>query len=265
MQLQTNGGSEYERPLLLHWSFAPLAEDNDEEQDRPSFRDMPLDAIRRSDEFTESLASWWKTSLVQGLARARLHSCRAQGNHFDVDRLVAAANMFDLRVTSVEKEISSELAQVCEESVKALKKLEKTDDRDSAIMALRRVGTPSLRKKVFARATVVKSRLSLNDIDEVLRIAVQCRNYFVHGGGDRSFDYAVVDPFTAFLTETFEFIFAAAELIECGWDGAAWKNRPHTARHWFSRYLSAYSEYSKELLIACGKKPRPANPQRKIS
>lgn len=255
VQVQINGASEKDMPLLMHWSFAPSVANTEEDQDEPSFLDMPLDAIRRPDEFASSLSSWWETSADQGLARARLHSCRANGNQFDVDRLVAAANMFDLRVTSVAAEISVELAQVCEESIKALKKLPKTDDRDSAIMALKRVGAPSLRKKVLARAAVVKSRFVLDDLDEVLRLAVLSRNYFVHGGGER-FDYAAVEPFTVFLTETLEFVFAAAELIECGWNGAAWNGKPHTARHWFSRYLSGYSGDARELLLACGKTPK---------
>ena len=117
-------------------------------------------------------------------------------------------------------------------------------------MALKRVGAPSLRKKILARAAVVKSRFEL---DEVLRHAVLSRNYFVHGGGER-LDYAGVEPFTVFLTETLEFVFAAAELIECGWDGAAWKQKLQTGRHWFSRYLNGYSGDGRDLLLSCGKR-----------
>lgn len=253
VQIQIDGASQKDRPFLMHWSFAPSMENTEEEQDKPSFFDMPLDAIRQPDEFASTLSSWWETSLDQGLARARLHSCRARGNQFDVDRLVAAANMFDLRTICVETEIPADLAQVCNDSVKALKMLPKTDDRDSAIMALKRVGAPSLRKKILARAAVVRSRFVLDDLDEVLRLAVLSRNYFVHGGGE-TLDYAGVEPFTAFLTETLEFVFAAAELIECGWDGAAWKRKPHTGRHWFSRYLSGYSGDARDLLLSCGKR-----------
>ena len=157
--------------------------------------------------------------------------------------------MFDLRITTVKTEIPDELAQVCKDTVKALKKLPKDDDRDSVIMALRRVGAPSLRKKILARAAVVRSRFVLDDLEEVLRLAVLSRNYFVHGGGER-LDYAGIEPFTAFLTETLEFVFAAAELIECGWDGAAWKRKPHTGSHWFSRYLSGYSGDARQLLLS---------------
>jgi ApeA N-terminal domain 1 len=253
VQIQIKGAGDKDRPLSMHWSFAPSAASTENEQDKPSFFDMPLDAIRQPDEFVCTLASWWETSKIQGLARARLHSCRARGNQFDVDRLVAAANMFDLRVTNVETEVPAGLAQVCKDSVKALKKFPRTDDRDSVIMALQRVGAPSLRKKILARAAVVRSRFVLDDLDEVLRLAVLSRNYFVHGGGER-LDYDRVEPFTAFLTETLEFVFAAAELIECGWDGAAWKRKPHTGMHWFSRYLSGYSGDARNLLLSCGKK-----------
>lgn len=251
VQIQIDGDNYNDRPLLMHWSFAPSVEDITEERDKPSHVDMPLDAIRRPEEFASTLSKWWEASADQGLARARLYSCRTRGNRFDVDRLVAAANMFDLRVTSVATGTPTELTRVCEESVKALKKLRKTDDRDSVIMALKRVGAPSLRKKVLERAAVVKSRFVLENLPEVLGQAVLCRNHFVHGGGDLRFDYAAVQPFTIFLTETLEFIFAAAELVECGWDGAAWKRKPHTASHWFSRYLSGYSEYTRELLLVC--------------
>jgi hypothetical protein len=250
--VQTDGASEKDMPFLLHWSFSPLAESTNEEQDKPSFIDMPLDAIRRPDEFTRVLTTWWETSPSQGLARARLHSCRSRGNLFDIDRLVAAANMFDLRATGVLTEISEELDLIRKESVEALKKLPITDDRDGVIMALQRVGAPSLRKKILLRAAVVKSRFKLENLDDVLRLAVLSRNFFVHGGGDRSFDYATVKPYTAFLTETLEFVFAAAELIDCGWDGTAWKNQPHTSRHWFSRYLSDYSNVTRDMLLACG-------------
>jgi len=51
-----------------------------------------------------------------------------------------------------------------------------------------------------------------------------------------------------FLTETLEFIFAAAELIECGWAGSHWRQRPHTGYHWFSRFFADYENGQKNLL-----------------
>ncbi|MYN12775.1 hypothetical protein GSY71_06405 [Pusillimonas sp. TS35] len=254
IQIKVDGANERDLPLSLYWSLAPSVEHSEAETDEPSFRDMPLDAIRRPDEFANSLSSWWQESSAQKVARSRFHSCRERGNHFDVDRLIAAANMFDLRVSNGTAAIAPELARVCKESVTALKELPNTDDRNEAIRALKRVGQLSLRKKILIRADVVKSRFILADLDEVVQIAVQCRNHFVHGGGGRSFDYSVIEPYTVFLTETLEFIFGVAELIDCGWDGAAWKSRSHTARHWFCRYLSGYSEHATQLLLTSKKK-----------
>lgn len=255
IQVHVNGAGDKEVPLLLHWSLGPSA-GNPTEEDKPSWRDMPLDAIRRPDEFARVLSAWWDTSTQHHVARHRLYECRDKANFFDTDRLIAAANMFDLRPTSVVADIPADLAQVCNDSVIALKKLPNTDDRNSAIQALKRIGEPSLRKKILARAGIVKGHFPLDDLDDVLRVAVQCRNYFVHGGGDDKFSYAAVEPFTTFLTETLEFVFAAAELIECGWNGRSWRTRSHTAGHWFSRYVHSYSADARQLLLACKKAPR---------
>jgi hypothetical protein len=239
-----------DRPWLLHWSFAPEPEDSGE-PDPPSFFDMPLDPIRRAGEFEQVLAGWWASHADAGLARARLHACRRKGNRFDTDRLVAAANMFDLRPVAVGDDVPPALAQARDLSVAAFKKLPRSDDRDSAIQALKRLGSPSLRKKVIARAKLVAVHFHLDRLDEVLRIAVWARNRFVHGAGDTTFDYEAVDPHTTFLTETLEFIFAAAELIECGWRAANWRSQPHSSSHWFARYLSGYAADMESLLAAC--------------
>lgn len=254
VQVKVNGASEKERFFSVYWSLAPSISSTEGVQYKPSFLDMPLDAIRRPEEFKESLSAWWEAPPSHKLARARLHACRSRGIKFDVDRLVAAANMFDLRVICGVEEQQHDLIKVCTDCIKALKRLPKTYDRDSIIMALSRVGTPSLRKKILMRADIVKSRFVLDNLDEVLGLAVKCRNYFVHGDNDSSFNFATVKPFTTFFTETLEFVFAAAELIECGWNSVAWKNGPHTASHWFYRYLNDYSKNSRDLLLASNNK-----------
>lgn len=182
------------------------------------------------------------------LLRARLHSCREGGNHFDTNRLVAAANMFDITYSLKPVEVPQELAKVRDECLLALRALPRSDDRDSAIMALSRIGTPTLMKKVLSRAAVLRGHFHLKDLDKVLRQAVKCRNHFVHGPGDKGFKYAAVESHTHFLTETLEFVFAAAELIECGWAASDWRHRPHTGYHWFSRFISDYTQACQELL-----------------
>lgn len=235
-------------PLTVHWSLGPEAPDR-RELDIPSAFDMPLDGIRRESEFREVMQRWFASDEHE-VARLRLYSCRQFGNQFNADRLVAAANLFDLTSTIPAEEVHSDLAKALETCLAALENAPKGDDRDSVIQAIKRVGAPTLRKKVLARSSVLKRQIQLENLDKVLREAVLCRNYFVHGPGDKRFNYPVVEPYIYFLTETLEFIFAAAELIECGWDGAGWNRQAHTSHHWFVLFLRNYDYASNSLLLA---------------
>ncbi|MFA5826140.1 MAG: hypothetical protein WC825_09235 [Gallionellaceae bacterium] len=246
VQFAIDGRDNKELPLSLYWSLGPQ-QASGQKLDIPSWTDMPLDGIRRAVEFRQVIERWFSTN-QHAIARARLHLCREAGNRFDVDRLVAAANLFDHTNALAPTEVPPELAKVRDECLRALKELPLTDERDSAIMALSRIGTQTLMKKVLFRATVLRGHIRLEDMDKVLRQAILCRNYFVHGSDDKRFNYDVVKSYTPFLTETLEFVFAAAELIECGWGAREWQNRFHTGHHWFSRFISDYPQASQELL-----------------
>lgn len=240
------GRDSNEVPLSLYSSFSPK-QTNEQDLDTPSWRDMPLDGVRRMDEFRKVTEQWFFSN-NHALARARLHSCREAGNYFNVDRLVAAANMFDLTSTLTPKDVPERLAKVRDDCLAALRALPRCDDRDSAIMALSRIGAPTLMKKVLSRAAILRGHFILEDLDKVLRHAVKCRNHFVHGPGDKGFNYEAVEHHVHFFTETLEFVFAAAELIECGWAAGDWRLRPHTSHHWFSRFISDYSRACQQLL-----------------
>jgi len=164
------------------------------------------------------------------------------------ENVVAAANLFDLTSSLTPTEVPPELAKVRDECLRAFKDLPRTDERDSAIMALSRIGTQTLMKKVRSRATALQGHFHLKELDGVLRQAILCRNYFVHGSDDKRFNYDAVKSHMPFLTETLEFVFAAAELIECGWAARDWQHRPHTSHHWFRRFISDYPQACQELL-----------------
>ena len=145
VQVAVDGHDSKELPLSLHWSLGPQ-QANGQEFDTPSWIDMPLDGVRRADEFRQVIERWF-CSNEHALARARLHSCREAGNHFNIDRLVAAANMFDLTNALTPAEVPDELAKVLDECLAALRALPHSDDRGSAIMALKNIGEPTLMKK----------------------------------------------------------------------------------------------------------------------
>jgi len=43
-----------------------------------------------------------------------------------------------------------------------------------------------------------------------------------------------------FLTDTLEFVFAASDLIEAGWDPAQWNAEPKGWGHSFARFRAGY-------------------------
>lgn len=253
LHIEMDGDDDKSLPIDVHWVLGPRQ--SEEEQYEPSWHDIPLDGVRRPEEFTKVIQKWFDSD-EQKPARARLYSCLEAGSSFTPDRLVAAANLFDLSIGSSPEEISPELAQAKEECLRILRATPRSDDRDGAIQALHRIGSLTLAKKILARAELLRGHFQMADLDKVLKQAILFRNYFVHGSSDTRFKYEVVEPYHVFLTETLEFVFAAADLIECGWAGGIWYSRPHTANHWFTRYLSDYDRASRALLAALDKDKR---------
>jgi len=62
----------------------------------------------------------------------------------------------------------------------------------------------------------------------------------VHGTESKIL-YSESNDFLSFLTETLEFIFAASDLIDAGWDIGAWCKEGTTMSHPFSRYRVNYA------------------------
>jgi hypothetical protein len=152
------------------------------------------------------LQAWLAQDQERFVARARIDDSRAQGNHYTIDRLVAAANAFDhLPESAVPKPVAlipevSAAKQACEEIVQALPPC---DERQSLLCALGRLGTASLKQKVRYRASYIIAAASgrFPDLDFVCNQAVNCRNHFVHGS---DFKYELKAPSSnqSFLTET---------------------------------------------------------------
>ncbi|MFA1722710.1 HEPN domain-containing protein, partial [Xanthomonas campestris] len=84
------------------------------------------------------------------------------------------------------------------------------------------------------------------NLDYLLKKAVACRNYFVHGSSE-SFDFNAIKDFVPFLTDALEFTFAAADLIEVGWDSSVWVKEPYGHGHSFARFRSGYREHLEQL------------------
>ncbi|WP_155640887.1 HEPN domain-containing protein [Burkholderia pseudomultivorans] len=221
------------------------------EQHKPHPGDVPLDPIRHRAEFDQVLTEWLGRHSGWRVARTRYLECLRKANKYGAERLVAAANMFDIlppEAVPLATELSEDLAATREACKAMFRKLPVGIDRNSALDALGRLGKPSLPKKIAYRTSIVESKLgrTFPDLQFVASVAVKCRNFFVHGSS-ADIDYQKVEPLLSFLTDALEFIFAASDFIEAGWDASRWNSNPYSWGHSFTRFRSEYEMALAEL------------------
>ena len=233
------------KPLRVNWSFAPKGPRGDHH--KPDRINRPFDPIGQPDEFTTSLKNWIDRDGKMKHARVRHLSCMERRDGYGVDRLVAAANLFDLLPTDAWPPFTvlpDGLSEFQASAEKALGTIEPSQDRDSVLAAVKRMGKPSLPKKVLHRwATASKDIPDVfPELEYVLKQAVRCRNYFVHGPSSDSFKFERAEPFVFFLTDALEFVFCFSDLVEAGWDAKGWAKRPYSYGHTFSRFRWGYDQ-----------------------
>lgn len=229
--------------LTIYPSFRWKASDKSD-QHKPYPGDVPLDPIRHRAEFDAVLVNWISRHSCWRAARSRYLDCMRKANKYGPERLVAAANMFDILPSDavpLAAELNGDLASTRNACVEMLRKHPHGIDRDSALSALGRLGQPSLPKKVAHRVSIVESKLTgrFPDLLFVAGVAVKCRNFFVHGSSS-DIDYRKVEHLMPFLTDTLEFIFAASDFIDAGWDSQRWASDAHGWGHNFARLRSEY-------------------------
>jgi hypothetical protein len=246
----TEVAGEIPQSLTVHPSYRWKAKDKIE-QHKPHFGDVPLDPIRHRAEFDAVLSNWISRHAGWRVARFRYLGCMRKANKYDTERLVAAANMFDILpadAVPLSAELPEDLATTRDTCAMMFREHPLGIDRDSALSALGRLGKPSLPKKVAHRVAIVEARLGgrFPDLQFVAGVAVKCRNFFVHGSaGD--IEYANVEPLVPFLTDALEFIFAASDFIDAGWDAQRWDADAHGWGHSFARFRSEYGMALAEL------------------
>lgn len=209
----------------------------------PQPYDVLIDAVRRPAEFSCVLANWLARDGTWRNARASFSSNFSKQQKHDKNRVVAAANMFDLLpddATPDNVELSKELEAATCECRRIFKDLSNSLEQQSVLSALGRVGQFSLKQKIRHRGMSLVEKLgdNLPDLFIVTDEAVNCRNYYVHGSRSR-IDYGEKPDIMAFLTETLEFVFAASDLIESGWNIKAWYDNM-AGHHPFGWYLRNY-------------------------
>ncbi|MBF0163863.1 MAG: hypothetical protein HQM01_05025 [Magnetococcales bacterium] len=210
---------------------------------KPHAGDILIDSIRNPDEFSIVLSKWICLHKNRKIARYRYDKCLRKGNVYSINRLVAAANMFDLLPEDAlpsSYKLDDTLNGIVGSCIEQLRKLPSGIDRDSALSALKRLGKPSLPKKVVYRAHIVDSELgdSLPDLQFVAKEAIKCRNYFVHGSHEYNIER--IQPFIHFLTDSLEFIFVISDFIDSGWRAKNWLARAPGISNNFGLFIDGY-------------------------
>lgn len=238
------GSSEAPEILKVHWSHHPQRPPHTNGR-HPHPADNALDPIESPDEFSKVLSNWIAFDGERRVARMRSHESFVQSNHYSTDRLVGAANAFDLLPESAVPKRIKPPADVLEAKrlSKALfRKLPDGDERESLLRALGRIGHATLKQKVRHRAGIIAGATSnrFPSIDWICEQAVECRNHFVHGS---SVTFPLNGPWNAigFLTDTLDFVFVASDLIECGWNIDRFLGNPNTGSQALGHYCANYN------------------------
>ncbi|CAH0525668.1 HEPN domain-containing protein [Vibrio hippocampi] len=179
-----------------------------------------------SEDFPPFLASWL-SHVDRDIVRYSFYDGFLKGRSYSSDRLINAANMFDIFPAS---KGNTRKALKKEESEK-LKKLklhikeefsELNEIKNSLLMSIGLLTRKSLKDRVNERLSVIESYLKsrdfdLEDIELVLGLAIKARNYHVHGSEFKQLTPLQMHQYQVLFTCFFEFIYAVSELVECGW------------------------------------------------
>lgn len=236
--------------LDVYWSMSP-SRDRDDTDRKPHPADLPIQAARTPEYFANILASWLARDHEWRSARSRFSTAFALQHSFTIDRLVGAANMFDILPASAvpaDVPLTKEQEDARTASRALFKALPQSPERDSVLNILGRLGKASLKRKVRARAKLILDRIPgrFRELELVIDEAVDCRNYFVHGSKAKM-DYTEEFDQVIFFTEALEFIFAASDLVECGWNIEEWSQQSSTVSHPFDRLRLDYEPRLKDL------------------
>lgn len=244
-------------PIILdvYWCLPPQRKHDDHNRDGKSHKPHPaamlIQAAMKPDEFTGVLRRWLERHDSWENARARFSTAFAYQHSFNIDRLVGAANMFDILPSAACPAtvlLDPDLVQARDNARKAFQVLRASPERDSVLGALGRIGKATLKRKVRSRAKLITNVVGgkFPEFELVLDHAVDCRNYYVHGSIAK-IDYNKHFNLVAFFTDTLEFVFAASDLVESGWDITAWIEQGFMHPHPFGRYYVDYARQLNEL------------------
>lgn len=237
--------------LDLLWCLAWSRRDDDEDERGPHPADLPLNGGTEPEAFSRVLTSWLSLDDERLDARARYSGVISKAHYFDIDRLVAAANMFDILPSSCfagPPELPEDILEVRNSALAKFRALPKSDPCLRAIGDLSRLGGHNLKAKVLQRAAILQKAApnKFADLDSVLRRAIDSRNHYVHGNEANEAKAAFFREMMSFHTRALEFVFGTSELIEAGWSYGDWARQGTTMSHPWGTFVANYRHAIRE-------------------
>ena len=203
-----------------------------------------IDPVTEQGQVSAVMQEWFERSEEQATALSRIFTDWGS-NEYSIDRLVRVANAFELSVTPAAKKDSVPKKEIVKEAQYAIKnKFEQSAERDFVLTRLGwMVSQSSLADKIMARAKVVEEFMprQMQDMKDVIKAAVRCRNHFVHGSlrGEKDRNCANC---AMYFARTLEFIFLSSELVHCGWNMGSWMRKKVKGWHSFVGYMATYAD-----------------------
>jgi hypothetical protein len=142
-------GASSDQYLSMDYSMG-LKRDEAKGEKKPHPTDILLSAIEEPALFTKVLSAYLERDEEWNAPRARFTGKLNQRYSYDVDRLIAMANIFDLlphSVFPVSPPVSDNLKEAGEKAKELFTVLPQSSDRDSVLSALGRLGTTLAQKK----------------------------------------------------------------------------------------------------------------------
>ena len=212
------------------------------------FRDNLVSAGLNKKEFETVLSAWMQRQETHRDARLRVVLGIRQGRSYTVDRLVGAANAFDLLpdTTFRKPKLPASLLKTLATLALEAKKL-KSPYRDRVLSSLHRVKGLTLRQKIEScfQSLPLDLRKRFPEMPLLIDHCVKSRNYFVHGSKPK-LSVAATRKFMILFTATLEFIFVTAELNECGWNFSRWIKQT-VGMSKVKDYIRSYDDALKEV------------------
>lgn len=243
-------------PMDVYWNLGPSRKEHSEAR-KPQSYDVLIDASREPGVFADVLSKWLERESNWRDARIRFSDCFSNQGWYPIDRLIAAANMFDIlpdTAVPAEAPLPCDVQEAKSKSCEIFRALPRSEQRDNFLNALGWASDVRLKHKIRHRAGILLAAVGAAEFPELTLVtdaAVDCRNHYVHGS-EAKFDYNQNYRAVIFFSKVLEFVFAASDLIEAGWDAKAWSTRGTLMSHPFAALRINYPEHLRELKVLLG-------------